>query len=337
MADDLIQNIKDRILSYVKKGTKPGEEDDGSKLVTKEGVMVFVFAYLIAMSLWFAVNLNGNFNISVNMPLEIGDIPSDLALTDNLPEYVEVSLSGTALPLIGLYNNPPTIPIDVDDSEVNLFNQVRQQMNSYQEVEVSKVEPILVSVNLEQKITKKVPIKLNWDLEFETRFGLISEPVISPDSISVTGAISQMNAINEWVIDDTLKLSGVKDDIAQVIPISNSNPLLDISLDETSLMANVSEFTENEVSVYIRTRNLPRGQNITYNPSSIVIRYDVPLEQFSEIQNETPYVVYVPYRKIQEDETGFVTPDIELVATKYALKIRSFQPKAVAYFSVVDQ
>jgi hypothetical protein len=321
----------------VKKGTKPGEEDDGSKLVTKEGVMVFVFAYLIAMSLWFAVNLNGNFNISVNMPLEIGDIPSDLALTDNLPEYVEVSLSGTALPLIGLYNNPPTIPIDVDDSEVNLFNQVRQQMNSYQEVEVSKVEPILVSVNLEQKITKKVPIKLNWDLEFETRFGLISEPVISPDSISVTGAISQMNAINEWVIDDTLKLSGVKDDIAQVIPISNSNPLLDISLDETSLMANVSEFTENEVSVYIRTRNLPRGQNITYNPSSIVIRYDVPLEQFSEIQNETPYVVYVPYRKIQEDETGFVTPDIELVATKYALKIRSFQPKAVAYFSVVDQ
>lgn len=337
MADDLIQNIKDRILSYVKKGTKPGEEDDGSKLVTKEGVMVFVFAYLIAMSLWFAVNLNGNFNISVNMPLEIGDIPSDLALTDNLPEYVEVSLSGTALPLIGLYNNPPTIPIDVDDSEVNLFNQVRQQMNSYQEVEVSKVEPILVSVNLEQKITKKVPIKLNWDLEFETRFGLISEPVISPDSISVTGAISQMNAINEWVIDDTLKLSGVKDDIAQVIPISNSNSLLDISLDETSLMANVSEFTENEVSVYIRTRNLPRGQNITYNPSSIIIRYDVPLEQFSEIQNETPYVVYVPYRKIQEDETGFVTPDIELVATKYALKIRSFQPKAVAYFSVVDQ
>lgn len=146
-----------------------------------------------------------------------------------------------------------------------------------------------------------------------------------------------MTAINEWVIEDTLKLSGVKDDIAQTIPVTNNNPLLELSLDEVSLTANVSEFTENEVSVYIRTRNLPRGQNITYNPSSIVIKYDVPLEQFSELQNETPYAVYVPYQKIQEDETGFVTPDIELVATKYALKIRSFQPKAVAYFSVVDQ
>ncbi|HAH50858.1 MAG TPA: hypothetical protein DCL80_06155 [Balneola sp.] len=337
MADNSYQNIKERILSYVKKGTKPGGDEAENKLVTKEGALVFVFAYLIAISLWFAVNLNGIFNISVNMPLEIGDIPADLALTDNLPEYVEVSLSGTALPLINLYNNPPSIPIDVEDSEVNLFNQVRQQINSYQEVEVSKVEPILISVNLEQKITKKVPIKLNWDLEFETRFGLISEPQISPDSVSITGAVSQMTAINEWVIEDTLKLSGVKDDIAQTIPVTNNNPLLELSLDEVSLTANVSEFTENEVSVYIRTRNLPRGQNITYNPSSIVIKYDVPLEQFSELQNETPYAVYVPYQKIQEDETGFVTPDIELVATKYALKIRSFQPKAVAYFSVVDQ
>ncbi|MBO6622261.1 MAG: hypothetical protein JJ892_13705 [Balneola sp.] len=337
MADNSYQNIKERILSYVKKGTKPGEDDDGNKLVTKESALVFVFAYLIAISLWFAVNLNGIFNISVNMPLEVGDIPADLALTDNLPEYVEVNLSGTALPLINLYNNPPTIPIDVDESEVNLFNQIRQQMNSYQEVEVSKVEPILISVNLEQKITKKVPIKLNWDLSFEPRFGLISNPVLSPDSITITGATSQIASITEWAINDTVKLSGIKDDISQAIPITNTNSLLDVSLDEVSLTADVSEFTENEVSVYIRTRNLPRGQNITYNPSSIVIRYDVPLEQFSEVQNETPYVVYVPYRKIQEDQTGFVTPDIELVANKYALKIRSFQPKAVAYFSVVDQ
>ncbi|MEO9885728.1 MAG: hypothetical protein ABJR05_01805 [Balneola sp.] len=336
MSDNPIQNIKDRILSYIKKGIKPGEEDEG-KLFTKESVLVFIFAYVIAISLWFAVNLNGMFNITVNMPLEIANIPDDLALTDNLPEYVEVSLSGTALPLISLYNNPPSIPIDVDDSEVNLFNQVRQQMNSFQEVEVSKVEPILVTVNLEEKVTKKVPLKLNWDFEFEQRYGLISKPVMSPDSILVTGAVSQMNSITEWVIQDTLKLDGIKDDISSTIVIPNTNPLLEISTDNLVLTADVSEFTEDEVSVYIRTRNLPRGQNITYNPSSITIKYDVPLEQFSEISTQTPYVVYVPYSKIQEDASGFVTPDIELIATKYSLKLRSFQPKAVAYFSVVDQ
>jgi len=336
MSENPFQNIRDRILSYIKKGIKPGEEDEG-KLVTKESALVFVFAYVIAISLWFAVNLNGIFNITVNMPLEIGNIPDNLALTDNLPEYVEVSLSGTALPLISLYNNPPSIPIDVDNSEINLFNQVRLQMNSFQEVEVSKVEPILISVNLEEKITKKVPVKLNWDFKFEPRFGLISKPIISPDSVLVTGAISQMNSVTEWVIQDSLKLNGIKDDIETTMSVTNTNPLLEISTNSLMVTADVSEFTEDEVSVYIRTRNLPRGQNITYNPSSITIKYDVPLEQFSEISTQTPYVVYVPYQKIQEDESGFVTPDIELIATKYALRLRSFQPKAVAYFSVVDQ
>ena len=337
MAENTLQNIRDRILSYIKKGTKPGEEETDTRILTRESFLVFIFAYVIAISLWFAVNLNGIFNITVNMPLEIGNVPDDLALTDKFPDFVEVSLSGTALPLISLYNNPPSIPIDVNDKEVNLFNQVRQQMNSFQEVEVSKVEPILVTVNLERKITKKVPLKVNWDFTFASRFGLISAPGISPDSISITGAVSQLNSVNEWVIQDTVKLSDIKDDVEVEIPVINNNPLLDISLENITLTANVSEFTENEVSVYIRTRNLPRGQNITYNPSSVTIRYDVPLEQFSEISDEIPYAVYVLYSKIQEDETGFVTPDIELVATKYALKIRSFQPKAVAYFSVVEQ
>ena len=182
-----------------------------------------------------------------------------------------------------------------------------------------------------------MPLKVNWDFTFASRFGLISAPGISPDSISITGAVSQLNSVNEWVIQDTVKLADIKDDVEVEVPVINNNPLLDISLENITLTANVSEFTENEVSVYIRTRNLPRGQNITYNPSSVTIRYDVPLEQFSEISDEIPYAVYVLYSKIQEDETGFVTPDIELVATKYALKIRSFQPKAVAYFSVVEQ
>lgn len=337
MPDNPLQNIKDRILSYIKKGTKPGEEETDARILTKESVLVFIFAYVIAISLWFAVNLNGIFNITVNMPLEVGNIPDELALTDKLPDYVEVSLSGTALPLISLYNNPPSVPIDVDNQEVNLFNQVRQQMNSFQEVEVSKVEPILVNLNLEQKITKRIPLKVNWDFKFASRFGLISSPSILPDSISITGAVSQLSSLNEWVIQDTVKLADLKDDVEVRVPVVNNNPLLDVSLENITLTADVSEFTENEVSVYIRTRNLPRGQNITYNPSSITIRYDVPLEQFSEITDEIPYAVYVPYRKIQEDETGFVTPDIELVATKYALKLRSFQPKAVAYFSVVDQ
>lgn len=337
MEGNSIKNIKNLILSYIKKGTKPGSEETEKRIFTRGNILIFVFSYLTAISLWFAVNLNGVFNITVNMPLEIGAIPNNLALRNDLPETIEVNLTGTALPLIGIYNNPPAIAIDVDNKEVNLFDQVRQKLNSIQEVEVSKVNPILLSVDLEEKISKKVPLKLKWDINFKERYGLISFPKISPDSVVITGAISQVQKYKEWVISDSLKLKDIRDDISQTILLNNENPLIDISVNQISFAAEVSEFTENEISVYIRTRDLPRGQNITYNPSSITIRYDVPLKQFAELTGKIPYAVYVPYQKIRDDVSGFVTPDIELTATKYALKLRNFQPKAVAYFSVVDQ
>lgn len=337
MADDLRKRIKDRIKVLGGRTKKPGKEEEHTLGARREKIFVFTLAYIVALSLWFVVNLNGVFNISVQMPLVVGNVPGNMALTDDLPSHVEVSLSGTALPLINLYNNPPEVIIDVEEAEVNLFNQIRQRMNAVQEVDVMKVEPLIVRVNLEEKITKTVPLRLNSELNFENRYGLISDPILSPDSIDVTGAISQVQNIVEWVIKDTLKLLGVREDIDEQVQVTNDNPLVELSMEEANYSANVSEFTEAEVTSLIRTRGLPRGQSITYNPSSITIKYDVPLELYTEISRIRPYEVYVPYQKIQEDSTGFVTPDIELRADQYALKIRSFQPKAVAYFSVVDQ
>ena len=82
------------------------------------------------------------------------------------------------------------------------------------------------------------------------------------------------------------------------------------------------------MSVDIRTRNIPRGNIINYNPSTVTIRFDVPIEQYVEVQNLRPYEVYVPYQEIVEDSTGFVTPDIELVTTEYQIKLRSFSAKS---------
>lgn len=318
-------------------GVPPGGNEDDARAARRERVAVFVVAYIMAMSLWFIVNLNGDYNININVPIETGSIPDDMALIEDLPEFVQVEVTGDGWKLVNLFNNPPSVLVDITEGEVNLFEQVRQRFTVEQDVSVLKVQPFAVNIALEPKISKKIPIRLNTDIEFMTRYGLIGEPQLVPDSLSITGAVSQVADISEWVIADTLVLRNVRDDISSIIPISPENPLIIPSIEEVTYTANVSEFTEGETSVYIRTRGLPRGQIINYNPSAVRIRFDVPLEQFAEVQNIRPYEVYVPYSEIQEDSTGFVTPDIELITTQYQIRLRSFQPKAVAYFSVLDQ
>lgn len=326
--------ILERIKLFFKVRTPNPDQDIRSK--RRERIAVFVIAYIMALSLWFIVNLNGDYRITINIPIEVGAIPQDMALAEGLPEFLEVEVSGDGWKLVNLYSNPPEIPIDVIEGEVNLFDQVRQRFTVEQDVSVLKVQPLFISIGLEQKISKKIPIKLYSDLQFEDRYGLVSDPVFNPDSLTITGARSQINKIDYWMLSDTLSLSNVREDISQIIPITPKDPLIDYDVDQIRFLADVSEFTEGEVSVYIRTRNIPRGNIINYNPSTVTIRFDVPIEQYVEVQNLRPYEVYVPYQEIVEDSTGFVTPDIELVTTEYQIKLRSFQPKAVAYFSVLD-
>lgn len=307
-----------------------------SRAARRERIAVYIVAFLMALSLWFIVNLNNDYRITINIPVETGEIPEEMALVDGLPEFLQVEVSGDGWKLVSLYNNPPEIPIDVVEGEVNLFDQVRQRFNVEQDVNVIKVQPLIIDIALEPKISKKIPIRLATDLSFVDRYGLVSEPEFKPDSLTITGASSQIEEINEWIIEDTLFLENVREDVDQLVSVSSTDPLLEVDVDEIRFSANVSEFTEGEVSVYIRTRGLPRGSIINYNPSIVTIRFDVPIEQYAEVQRQRPYEVYVPYQEILEDSTGFVTPDIELVATQYNIKLRSFQPKAVAYFSVLD-
>lgn len=174
------------------------------------------------------------------------------------------------------------------------------------------------------------------DFDFQNRYGLVGEPILSPDSVVVTGAASRIENITEWQIQDTLKISDIRDDISATLPLSGMDGVIELSETEVSVLADVSEFTEGETTVYIQTLGLPRGQNVNYNPSSVTIRFDVPIEQYADVEEINPYVVYVPYSKIVEDSTGFVTPDIELTADQYELRLRSFQPRVVAYFTVLN-
>ncbi|MAO65588.1 MAG: hypothetical protein CL666_11365 [Balneola sp.] len=325
-----------RLKNLIKPGTKPGANEEEARFLRREKIVVFIGAYIMAVSLWFIVNLSGSFSLTLNVPVEAGNIPEDMALTEDLPEFVQVSISGDGWQLLNLYNDPPSVVINIEESEINLFDQVRQRLSYLQEVDIAKVQPLILSVNMEPKVSKKVPVKINTDLQFQTRYGLVGEPSYSPDSITVTGAESKVAEISQWEVRDTLHMTGIRDDIRTTLALKGSEGVIELSEQEITFRADVSEFTEGETTVYIRTRGLPRGQNVNYNPSSVTIKFDVPIEQYSDVMKTQPYDVYVPYSKIVEDETGFVTPDIELTENEYEIRLRSFQPKAVAYFTVLN-
>lgn len=330
--DDFITRIKN--LWQDKLGQ--GSDEEGYAYARREKIVVFIISFVIALSLWLMVNLSRDFNLNLNLPIELGNIPGNEALARELPEYATVSVKGEGWKLISVYNNPPQIFVDVTEGEVNLYDQVREQMNAVPDVSVLKVQPLILNPDLEPRITKTVPVESQVEVGFRNQYDFVGSPQLTPDSVTISGARSQIADVQSWPTQP-VKLEEVRDDIDQVVPLKSAGDLVRLSQPSVQLHARISEYTEGEVRVYLRTHDLPPGRSVTYNPSIITIKYDVPIEEYKQAQELTPFEAYVPYAEIERDSTGFVSPTIEPTGGKLHIKLRSYQPQKVSYYNVVDQ
>ena len=338
---DNIKNIVRKGVNFLYgRGFNLGTDEEQAPLRRRERAIVFLTSYILALALWFMVNISKDYSFSINMPIEAVGLPANQALSQNLPEEVAVSVNGDWVNITAIFNTPPTITLDVsEERDFELFNEVRNQMNNYPGIRIDKVQPSLVSVSLEDQVRKKVPIRLDTDITFQDRYDMVGEPLISPDSVMITGAASQVDVIEEWVVQDLLTIENARTDINETLSLASSNPLVVLSESEVTYSAKVSEFTEGEAIALVRTVGLPRGRSINYFPSSITIKYDIPIEEFADAESRSNSIfeVYVDYQKILTDSTGYVTPDITTNAAGLNIRLRSFQPRTIAYYSIVDE
>jgi len=329
---DIISKISKQLKSLLSFEGKSGDEQGG--LLKGHKVIAFLLAVVFSLSMWFIVNMGRDYSVTIDIPLRVVNMPSDIALSNEIPEKASVSLSGEGWKLINLYTNPPTIQLNAETQQINLFEQVRQQVGALSELNVLQVEPIVVSIETEQRVSKRVPIVTNVDIELKEQYGIIGSPRLEPDSVTVTGAASRMAEIDSWDTRET-EFRDISSNLEVSIDLVQPEGAVQIDPASTLFRVEVAEFTEAEVRIPIRTRNLPSGKAVTYNPSSITVRYDVPIEQFSAVQDTRPFVAYVDYSRIEDDTTGLITPEIERVSDEFDVRLRSFQPTRVSYFNIL--
>lgn len=311
-------------------------DEEGVRGYSKEKIVVFIVALILALCLWFLVNLSRTYVLNINLPIELGNMPEDRALAEDLPGFATVSVQAEGWKLINLYNNPPQVFVDVANGEVNLYDQVQQQMNAVPDIEVQKVQPLILSLDLEERVSKTVPVNINVEVRFGEQYNFVGDPSITPDSVTISGAATLVEEINFWETD-SVTLRNVRDDISTSVPLMQPPSLLTLSRSDIQYTADVAEYTEGESRVFVRTRDMPETQNITFSPAFVSVKYSVPIEEYTAVQDLNPISANVPWDAIQRDSTGFISPNIEVSTDRYHIRIQSHQPEEVAYFNVVEE
>ncbi len=306
-----------------------------SSFSTSEKVLVFVIAYVIAIGGWLTVNLDRDFNLNLTLDLTTGIIADDLALAAPIPQSVDVSIFGEGWKLLNIYNSPPTIPINLENQQVDLADQVRSVISGYQNLIVTRVQPSMINVSIEPKITKKVPVALYAEIQYGRQFNIIGSPRVRPDSVYVTGARSIVSEIDSWPTV-VLRRDNVRETIRHELELESPPGILTLNTNQVNLEIRVTEFTEGELRLPLRIRGLPRGREVVFNPSVISIRYDVPIDEYQSSQDIPPFAAFVDYTNLLNDQTGLVTPSVEYIISAPNIRLKSVQPRTISYYIVVD-
>ncbi|TVR26958.1 MAG: hypothetical protein EA390_14255 [Balneolaceae bacterium] len=310
------------------------EETDDSAFIGREKAIVFGVAFFFSLCLWFIVNLSRDFNVTIDVPIQLVNLPDDVSLSSDIPDYASVNVTGEGWKLIPLYSNPPRISLSADARQINLFEQMRSQVGAFSDLNVLQVNPIVLNIETEEKASKKVPVIPNIDLTLQNRYGTVQDPTVEPDSVTITGGQTRVADIDSWETVE-LELTGVNRSMERRVELERPGRGLSIEPTHVTVRIDVAEFTESEVRIPVRTRNLPSGKAVTYNPSSITVRFDVPIDKFSEVQGMRPFTAFVDYADIEGDTTGFVTPQIEKLVDDINLRLRNYQPSRVSYFNIL--
>lgn len=329
----LFKNITERVTNFF--SSRWGvDEDDDNKLFSKHKILAFTFAMLFSLALWFIVNMGRDYNMTMTLPIQLVNLPDDIALSSEVPENAAVSISGEGWSLFNLYINPPQVTLDIEAQQVNMFEQVRQQVSSMSDVNVMQVDPMFLEIETEMRVTRNVPVRSRVNLITENQFGVLGSPRISPDSVSVTGPASRVEELEEWETVES-EVDGVNSNVDITLDLASPPTGISISPSTVTFEADVAEFTESEVRIPVRTRGLPSGRAVSFSPSSILVRYHVPLDQYNEVQEIRPFVAFVDFERLQQDTTGLITPRLEKVTEEYDVRLRNFQPTRVSYYNVL--
>ncbi len=285
---------------------------------------------LTSALLWFVFSLQKTYSLALDLPTAVVNLPAGQALAELPPRNVRVQVRGEGVSLFRIYYNRPAVPIDAGREVVNLDATPADLLRN---LTLESVRPRTYIVRTDERITRRIPIRLRAKINTPNTHELIDIPRTIPDSVTVSGAASVVDAIAYWPTVSIVR-NGLVDSIAvQVSLVDSLVGLVERDIDRTILVAVAREFTGAEREVDVILEGAPSsGKLVTLEPSSLKVTYRVLLTEFNQSLRAPNFFATVRYEDIRSDTTGRVKPHLFLPDNLHIRDVQFF-PSSLRYYN----
>lgn len=280
------------------------------KLRNDKRVVVFLVCLLIATTLWFLNALSKDYSTSIYYPVKYVNPPKNQFLANTPPKKLELKVQAHGFTLLRHKLNLSFSPIVLNLTNItqnmvpgtdgynirtsSLLQRISDQVSN--EITINTIQPEFLLLQLDSLKTKKIPLRPDVDLEFESQFNLKEPLSLSPDEVEVVGPAAILDTIL-FLQTEQQSFTKLDANVERNMGIVHPENVT-VKPEKVLLKISVEKFTEKEINVPVNVVNLPDDTNIKLFPSEVQVTFLVGLSNFGAI-SAADFEIAVDFNKIE--------------------------------------
>jgi len=278
---------------------------------------IVITTVVCAVLLWGFVKLGNQYQTTVEIPIDVSDLPEGVAIRTSLPRDIQMVLRGEGWQLAALFwKSNLRYHLDLSGigniQKVVTIRDVSRQLDLNPGVELLDMKPESLFIAVGPYVIKKIPVRFGARVTFAEGYGLASPPTIIPESTIVGGAPSVLNALVSWNIRDTI-FENLKAPVETPVALEDSTPfVLSFSPSSVIVKLDVQPFAEKTLSnLPVDIRSVPADREVILIPPKIEIVVRGGVNRLTTVA-ATDCKAYIKYEDVRNDTTRSLSPEIEL-------------------------
>ncbi len=269
------------------------------KLKFNKRLQIILICFVVSVVFWFLIAMSKTYTGSFIFPVQYINLPVERIVVNDLPKSIVLSVKTTGFHILS-YSfsksmNPVIIDVqaslagklDIRNDQVSVPSKSftgdfsRQLGNEYF---ISGFAPDSIVFSFSYKISKRVPVILQSDIDLEKQFDTTGSALIIPDSVTISGPADLIASVSN-VKTEMLRQSGVKNSINTKLDLV-SERLVATDVNQVTVTVPVEKFTEGTVEVPLHPINVAQGYSLKTFPDKVTVQYRISLSKYNEVRPE---------------------------------------------------
>jgi len=281
-----------------------------------QNILIFGFFLIISFLFWFFNSLSNEYDTELTIPIEYTHISDNKLVPDAQSNELKVKITAIGYKIVNyktssfdsvivdLNRFKPKLVLGLTNRKYYILTQrVKEQLvNSLgSEVKLNVITPDTLFFVVDELISKKLPVRRNFDMVFKKQFLLKNNIVIKPDSITVKGVKSMLDTINELqtAFYKFTDLDGEHNFELGLIKI----PGLDYLSKTVNCRIEAEEFTEQNFELPVEVINAPEKIQIKIFPTNAKISANIGFSRYRSIYKDQ-FRLIVDFKEAGESEVS---------------------------------